>query len=250
MVPIVKYKIAEYEDNLKFLNDFVSSSSETLDFNKYICDLFPRFKELNNISNDEKMNILKEEFDREWDESEHLFIDDIKKCQDIWDKINDIYMEELSKYLNISWPDDINEIIGEIGLFPVFPRYLEKHKFSFYPGLTEERIINVTAHEILHFLWFYKWKSMHPDFIISDSMPQDNIWKYSEIVVDPILNNEYFKNILGIDIDIKTYDIFYDMEYKDENVVEHLRNIYKENIPIEERIEKGFIYFNEVLENI
>jgi hypothetical protein len=65
------------------------------------------------------------------------------------------------------------------------------------------------------------------------------------MVTDPILNNPPFDTMF--EFKEIGYNSFYEMEYKGEKVMDVLRNIYAEEIPIEEKIDKGYAYISEAL---
>ena len=94
-------------------------------------------------------------------------------------------------------------------------------------------------------MWFEKWKKIHPE---TPRMEYDSpyiTWKYSEMVTDPILNNKPFKDMF--EFTEHGYDSFYELEDGDTKVMDNLRNIYSENISIEEKMEKGFEYVKKNL---
>ena len=64
------------------------------------------------------------------------------------------------------------------------------------------------------------------------------------MVTDPILNNSVFKEMFSF-VE-KGYDTFYQMKDKDRLVMDNLREIYSENIEIEEKINKGYEYIKKM----
>ena len=47
-------------------------------------------------------------------------------------------------------------------------------------------MIEVSAHEILHFLWFKKWKEVFPETGLKEYESPHLVWRLSEIM-DPII---------------------------------------------------------------
>ena len=135
-------------------------------------------------------------------------------------------------------------IIAKVGFIPVFPRYLDELSFSIGTNQDENSLIETTAHEVLHFFWFKKFKELFPDIPRSEYESPYFAWIYSEIVVDPILKSLEFKDIIGMNI--RSYDSFYELE--NGKVIANLREIYRENISIEEKIKKGYYYLKENME--
>ena len=151
--------------------------------------------------------------------------------------------------MNIKWPNNLKEISATVGLIPVFPRYLDNFSFSIGTGVDDSKLLEVCAHETLHFLWFEKWKQIHPETPRREYDSPYLVWQYSEMVTDPILNNKPFSEIFENLFVERSYDSFYELYDKDNLVMNNLRNIYSENIPIEEKMNKGFIYIKNILES-
>ncbi len=147
--------------------------------------------------------------------------------------------------MNIKWPNNLKEISATVGLIPVFPRYLDNFSFSIGTGVDNSKLLEVCAHETLHFLWFEKWKQIHPETPRREYDSPYLVWQYSEMVTDPILNNKPFSTMF--EFDERGYDSFYELEDDSSKVMDKLRNIYSKNISIEEKMNDGFNYINRVL---
>ena len=130
-----------------------------------------------------------------------------KRYNDIWEKYNDKYLTSLSDYLEVDLPQ-IDVIQGKVGLIPVFPRYLDEFSFSVSTGLDDWFLIKSSAHETLHFVWFEKWKQIHPEIPRRQYDSPYISWKYSEMVTDPILNNKPFSDMFGDVFIERGYDSF------------------------------------------
>lgn len=66
------------------------------------------------------------------------------------------------------------------------------------------------------------------------------------IILIIFLNNNPFIDIF--DFEEKGYDSFYEMYDEESLVMDNLRQIYIEDIPINKKIDKGFDYIREILE--
>ena len=152
-------------------------------------------------------------------------------------------MRAISKYLNVSYLEK-RGIVAEVGLLPIFPRNLDELSFSVRTSLNDASLISTTAHEVLHFIWFKKFKELFPDIPRREYDSPYLAWIYSEIIVDPILNSPEIKDILKVNS--KAYDSFYELD--DGKVINTLREIYQEDISIEEKIEKGYSYLKQYYE--
>ena len=65
------------------------------------------------------------------------------------------------------------------------------------------------------------------------------------MVTDPILNNKPFSNIFNFRE--TGYDSFYQIYDGNVLVMDKLRKIYENDIPIEEKIEEGYEYLKKVI---
>ena len=191
---------------------------------------------------------IEEVVSKEYDYYLERIKSETKRYNELWKKYNDEYFSMLSDYLGVEWPD-IGIICGKVGLIPVFPRYLDEFSFSVSTGLDDWFLIKSCAHETLHFLWFEKWKMIHPEIVRREYDSPYISWKYSEMVTDPILNNKPFTDLFGDVFVERGYDSFYELKDGDNYVMDVLRNIYSENISADKKINKGFDYIKEVLDN-
>ena len=107
----------------------------------------------------------------------------------------------------------------------------------------KERICEVVAHECLHFLRFEKRKQIHPETPREEYDVPHLVWKYSEMVVDPIFQAINVYDLFQFNEEVRknfrsSYDSFYEMKDGEEGVMDHLIGIFQEDITIEEKIEK------------
>ena len=77
------------------------------------------------------------------------------------EKYNYKYFAMLSSYLQIEQSNNLEVIEAKVGLITVFLRCLDKFYFFIAPGVEDWKLIEVSAHETLHFLWFEKLKTIH-----------------------------------------------------------------------------------------
>ena len=123
--------------------------------------------------------------------------EEVQRYNRLWEKYNDLYFETLSNYLDVEWPKNLDIIEGKVGLLPVFPRDLDGFSFAISIGVDDLKIIETCAHETLHFLWFEKWKNIHPETPRREYDSPYITWQYSEMVTDPILNNDPFADMFN-----------------------------------------------------
>ena len=235
------------EENIETIKWAYYEDSGLLSVHSYTIQYFPELANIDkSLPQSEVYKIIAEVVEKDYNKYKSRIDEDVKRYNSLWEKYNDLYFETLSKYLEIEWPSNLDIIEGRVGLIPVFPRYLDSFSFSICPGVEDWKIIETCAHETLHFLWFEKWKNIHPETPRREYDSPYITWQYSEMVTDPILNNDPFTNMF--DFNEKGYDSFYEMYDGDTLVMDNLRKIYSENIPINKRIDKGFDYLKSISE--
>ena len=237
---IVEFKVMTLEENIDLVKYAYKEKDKTIDTYKYVTGLFPELKE---IKKDLDINKQIEDIvNKRYYDNFDLLNQKITEYTNIWNKYNDIYLKSLSEYFDIS-NLKVSKIIANVGIIPIFPRYLDTYSFSI--GIVdEEKLIETTSHEILHFFWFEKWKEMFPNYKKEEFETPNLIWKYSEMVVDPILNSKIFKDIFKINY--KAYDSFYGLYDKEVKVMDKLKEIYNENTSISNKILLGYEYIKKL----
>jgi hypothetical protein len=244
-IPKIVFKEMTLEDNIDIIKWTFFEDNGVFSLHNYTVKCFPKLESIdNNLPLEDKYKIIKDVVKEEYDNSIEIIKNDVNRYNLLWEKYNDKYFIELSKYFNIDWPN-IDEIVATVGIIPTFPRYLDDYSFSIGTGLDDTQLIEVSAHETLHFIWFKKWKKLHPKISRREYDSPYLPWKYSEMVTDPILNNKPFKDMFNFTE--KSYDYFYELEDNGTKVMDILRDIYKEDISIEEKINKGYEYVKNIV---
>lgn len=247
MIPKVAFRPMTLDENIDVIDWAYFENNGSLDVHNYVLEYYPELSNLEGCDKDIILDRIRDVVSRDYYYYEQKIKDEVIRYQDIWDKYNDNYMLDVSKYLDCDW-DDICSISASVGLIPVFPRYLDTHSFCLSTNISEDKLIETVCHESLHFLWFLKWKRLFPSTnrreFDSPFMP----WVYSEMVVDPILNNIFNSGKSGISF--RSYDSFYHYQYHGKNVMEVLQDIYRENTSIEEKIIHGYQYISEAVSSI
>ncbi len=102
-----------------------------------------------------------------------------------WNRIGADFLKALSDHFETEWPKDKPDIVGYISNLPVFPRFLDEYQFCVGYKNTADAM-ETSAHEIVHFLWFKKWKEVFPEIERREYENPHLAWRLSEIM-DPII---------------------------------------------------------------
>lgn len=247
-LPKVIFEEMSLEENIDIIKWMYFDNNDVFSTHDFIIKYFP---ELANLASDlpraKIYEIIAKTITSNYNKNKDRIAKDTEKYNSIWKKYNDKYLATLSSYLGINWPNNRDEIVVTVGLIPVFPRNLDDFSFSIGIGVDEEQLLMVCAHETLHFLWFEKWRQIHPETPRREYDTPYLVWQYSEMVTDPILNNKPFSDMF--DFKERGYDSFYEIEENGSKVMDNLRNLYSKDIPIEEKINQGYEYISSILDN-
>ena len=247
-IPKIEFELISLEENIDFVKWSFFEKDDNINIHKCTIELFNELSSLDiNDKSEDSYKYIEEIVEKHYNKEKQKMLDGIKKYTNIWNKYNNKYFKMLSNYLSISFPKKVKVIKAKIGLLPVFPRYINDFSFALYHTLDDNKLIEVCAHETLHFLWFEKWKQLYPNTPINHFDSPYLEWKYSEMVTDPILNNKPFNELFSFEE--KGYDSFYELYDNNELVMDKLRNIYSKDDTTDNKIKEGYkyirSYFNE-----
>lgn len=250
MIPTIKFREMTLQENIDIIKWAFYEQNGSLSVHDFTVGYFTELSVFdNNTPQEEVYKKIEEVVTKEYNKYLDKIKSETKRYNDIWKKYNNKYFSMLSTYFEIEWPN-IDVIEGTVGLIPVFPRYLDKFSFSISTDVEEWKLIETSAHETLHFIWFEKWKQIHPETPKREYDSPYITWEYSEMVTDPILNNKPFSEIFDNIFIEHGYDSFYELTDNGNLVMDNLRNIYSENISVEDKMNKGFEYVKNILESI
>ncbi len=246
--PKVIFQKMTLEENIELVKWAFFQDDKELNIKDYTLFLF---KELEPLVNAKPTKAVEEKIEEivtsYYRLNEKQMEKEVIRYQNIWAKYNDNYLKTLATFFKVPLPPKMKIINAKVGLIPVFPRMLDDFSFSLSIGIEDWKIIETTAHEVLHFIWFEKWKLLYPKtprrYFDSPYLE----WKYSEMVTDPILNNKPFKEMFTFQE--RGYDSFYQLYDENELVMDKLRKIYSTGDSIENKIKDGFTYIEQIFKN-
>ena len=124
-----------------------------------------------------------------------------------------------------------NDLIGNITMNPVGPRFLKEHYFDIFYKNSERGAIGISIHEIIHYIWFYVWNNHFGDNYNEYNTPSLK-WILSEMVVESIMSdkrlssiNPYYPRENGGCV----YSYFQNMVIDGRPILETLDKFYREN---------------------
>jgi len=223
-IPTVRFELSPIDLEADLLQNFSDPSGR---FSAVISKVYPKLQGI--ISETKNISEAKEackKFAERLNKNNKIAISKAKdEIEKDWGLIGKDFLRILSEHMETDWPEDKPVITGYISTVPICPRFLDDYSFciSFWKPVPEARV--TIAHEILHFLWFKKWKEVFGESSNNEYESPHLIWRLSE-VMDPIILhrhpilNEMIKPVSW------GYQSFEGLKIEDKSMSEHFANIY------------------------
>jgi len=228
-IPQVKFEVADTDSEAELFWGFIKEdeSGRWLEiFSKRYPELV---KELRDITDKKIGHIICKKFaekSHQINEKEISLMRDAFQTE--WKKIEADFLSVLSEYFETTWPKEKSEIAGKVTVLPVFPRHLDK--YIFYVGHQNvPRMIETSAHEIVHFLWFKKWGEVFPEIPKREYNSPYLVWRLSEII-DPIILQCHPKIKELIKPKGWGYSSFKEIKIGDLGLTDHFKMVYEGSI--------------------
>lgn len=234
--PIFKFEIISIDDEVEIvteiLYDAIVNNSQ---FSSILYQKYPKLIDSIDISMDihqvrENVSIAISE---SYQDNIETIIQKIAQFEKNWETVKDKLLNKLVVDMDSSFR--VGSVITvKVGNAPLCPRWIEE--LSFYVPSYINNFNLISLHECCHFLFFYKYELLFGKCKKEEYDYPSDLWLLSEILIDPILNNDFYTNIIGEEI--KSYDYLYDIMVDDKNLIEYVREILREELNPEKYILK------------
>lgn len=139
--------------------------------------------------------------------------------------------DALSEAFEVDARSLFNDLVANISLNPVCPRFLKERYFDIFYKNTESGALGISIHEIIHYFWFHVWNVNFRDSYDEYDTPSLK-WILSEMVVECIMQDErlssinpYFPRENGGCV----YPYFQDMRVENKLILDTLAQMYKDH---------------------
>lgn len=221
-MPITRFEFVDIDKETEMLTHFMDGSRWLSTFIKAYPELEFISKKITN--KEDGLKIYKKFLEKIHEEKKSEIFAAKDTLQFEWDKVGSEFLKILSDHFETEWPEDKPEIVGQISVLPVFPRFLDHYKY-FVGYKNFENLIEICAHETLHFLWFKKWKEVFPEIQRKEYENPHLAWRLSEIM-DPIILQCHPKIKELIKPKKWGYKTFEGVKIGDIGMTEYFKNIY------------------------
>jgi len=210
-VPRLEFSVAPLNKIFPLIHHFLNPAKGDWDWSNAIYKNYPELKgRLQNVKDKKKRKEIEYRFFTEVFKKERIELEKRAKIfQREWNKINDDIMLVLSKVVEQEWPKKDKKIFARISLNPICPRYIKQRTFDLFYKQKPKYMKSVAIHEILHFIYFEKWKKVFPKTQEKEFDAPHLVWQLSEMVPGIILNDKRVQNVFKYQFDsYKEYENF------------------------------------------
>lgn len=229
MLPKVKFEFVVLKYETANLSDFCTPLKTGWDWSSIIYRVHPILKEdLDKAkTRREKTKVIRSYTRRFWrSELEQLKMQKVL-FQKEWNRVNDSYMKTLSEIMETDWPKNRKTIFGLISINPICPRFLKHWTFQIFYMQRFYIMRGTVAEEVLHFLYFKKWKEVFPDADEKTFSEPHLEWALSEILVPAILGDKSIWKILhSVPYG---YSEYRKAKIGNKTIIQHFENLYKQS---------------------
>ena len=240
------FNVLEFEEVVDLLCWSIYEDKGALPLKNISYDYYPQLREVENYLETNKnnrnkvYNVIFEDLEKVYKKYYNHSKKMVKRYGLIWEPYNDVFFEELSKYFKMDWPEGFESITASIGRIPVCPRFIKEKRF-YVDFVDADTLVDTCMHEICHFMFFMKCKKLFSKHVI-DTDNNSLFWYMSEIVIDPILNNNCFRKLFRHKF--RSYDSFYKVRIGNELMMDKIHLIFSTN-KIDEAIMECYEYLSK-----
>lgn len=222
--PKLKFQIISYEKEFKLFTNFLFRSKANY-FKERFLTQYPELKN--------PKICLSDFINQNTEKKKEIFLRNKKRYEKEWKLIEKEFHKVLIIVLNDNWPKEPKESKADLSLAVAFPRYLDTYYFVVAGESAIDRVMNICAHELTHFLYFKKFKELFPE-IPKEYYSGNHIeWVLSEILVSIILNDNRFKGIFAEKFG--GYKLFYTSKIGDKTIMQIFEEKYEQMIETDKK---------------
>ena len=121
-------------------------------------------------------------------ENEAIIAQKISLYQEHWRQNKSQIEEALSDIFEMDCRTAFRNIICDVSINPISPRFLKEQRFQVFFFNSEKGALGMSLHEIIHFVWFAKWNQVFGDSYNEYERPTLK-WILSEMVVETLMKD-------------------------------------------------------------
>lgn len=210
--------------------------------------LFYFFKELDkdyaySMPVEKRKDYFKAKLFEIYEVNETLLEEKVQAYSEHWNLHKGNITQAFSDAFGVDCSEMFNDLVCNISLNPVSPRYLKEHSFDVFYLNSERGALGNVLHEMVHFVWFAVWNNLFNDLYEEYENPSLK-WILSELVVEAVMSDErlysvnpYYPREQGGCI----YPYFFTMEIEGAPITDMVREMYR-TMKISEFMQESYAY--------
>lgn len=239
-IPKLSFTICPPEDTAILFGLFLKPASGAPNWSNHILNRYPALKEIiDNHQEDQDLQVKVSQFIAQYHQNNLPLITSAKNhFQESWNIINQQTMTALSNLTQHQWPSHYHTITARVSINPICPRFLEQKVFDVFYLQDKETMQATAIHELLHFIYFEKWKTIFPNTKAEEMDEPHLVWHLSEIVPGIILNTKPIQDFFQYNF--QSYDQYYEILIEGQSIIQKVTAIYNQEKSFSDFIKKSW----------
>ncbi len=227
-MPKVKFTDISLSKEIDWIHGFLFQNK--WGWGKYIIKNHPKIKKVFSFKTETEQVKFLRNYTIQFKKDNQKLIEKNKiKYQTEWRKIEKDFLTTLSEIIQIDWPRNKKTIKAMVSINPICPRFLNDWSFSIFCNYKKiSQAMEVIMHESCHFLYFEKWKKLHPEMDNKKFESPFLEWHLSEILAPIVLNDSRIQKLLKRKADF--YIEHKKLKIGNKTVPKYFNDLYKKNI--------------------
>ncbi|MFA5157875.1 MAG: hypothetical protein WC451_01625 [Patescibacteria group bacterium] len=244
-VPKIIFKAMPLSESVDSIHGFLNPYKNEWDWSEMIYGEYPNIKDkLKGINKVGDRKAIETDFFKEYIVNNDIDLSATAKIfQHCWDKFGNEIFLVLAEILEVDWAGIPPEISAYISLNPINPRDIENFSFEVFYKYPQERVISVSIHELLHFIYFKKCRQVFPKTKERELDAPYLAWHLSEMVPAIILNDECLQKVFKYNF--RSYDIYEDATLHGKSLLSYLKEFYDTRNDFEDFLKKSWDFVQE-----
>ncbi len=245
MIPKLKFKVIDNpEGMIDLIEIFLLNLNPGFDWGGIYSKAYPEFGKLIEKKNKQEIKeIARKFFTKLYKDKFEILEKTAKYFQKEWNKTGDKLLSTLSEVVEMKWPKTCRDMTAWISLNPIGPRFLKQKSFDVYWKFSIDLVKCISLHEILHFIWFEKWKKVFPNSKEEEFEEPHLVWKLSEIVPKAVLSDERIQKIFKHEPSV--YDEWQAIKIDGKPLLDCIQEIYDNRKSFEDFMKKSWKFVQE-----
>jgi len=244
-IPKVQFIPATKEQTLFYLCHFLIGKNVRKDWGNEILYFYPPLKKL--LASEPSLSAKRQIIERFFSDTHDMLKPALEKKADVyqraWNPINEDIIKALASVVEIPWSKYPKTIIARVSLNPICPRFLKQNVFDVFRGMSVDEMKATCIHELLHFIYFEKWKTVFPDTKEREFDTPYLVWHLSEMVPGIILNDERIQHVFKHKF--HSYKEYESVKIDGILLLTRLRALYSNRKSFEEFLQHAWKFMNE-----